>query len=63
MMGSVTSPWPAVDVLRWIERRRWRGHIGFCLGIYLPDGALIGAVALGGTLVNTAYFLTQFQWG
>ena len=63
MMGSVTSPWPAADVLRWIETRRWRGHIGFCLGIYLPDGALIGAVALGGTPVNTAYFLTQSQWG
>ena len=62
-MGSVTLPWPAADVLRLIERRLWRGDIGFCLGIYLLDGALIGAVALGGTPVNTAYFLALSQWG
>ena len=31
MMASVASPWPEVDVLRWIEQRRWRGRVGFFL--------------------------------
>jgi RimJ/RimL family protein N-acetyltransferase len=63
MMASVASPWPEVDVLRWIEQRRWRGRVGFSFGVYVPDGTLIGSVGLGGTPVSTAYFLDQHYWG
>ncbi len=63
MLASVASPWPEADVLRWIEQRRWRGRVGFSFGVYVPDGTLIGSVALGGSPVSTAYFLAQSHWG
>ncbi len=63
MMASVASPWPEADVLRWIEQRRWRRRVGFPSGAYVPDGTLIGLLALGGTPVSTAYFLDQHYWG
>ena len=50
MLASVASPWPEADVLRWIEQRRWRGRVGFSFGVYVPDGTLIGSVALGDPL-------------
>jgi RimJ/RimL family protein N-acetyltransferase len=41
MLASVTSPWPETDVLQWIEQSRWRGRLGFKLGVCLPVARLL----------------------
>ena len=41
MLASVTSPWPETDVLQWIEQSRWRGRVGFKLGVCLSVARLL----------------------
>ena len=62
-LASVTSPWHETDVLQWIEQSRWRGRVGFKLGVCLPNGTLIGPLGLGGTPKSFAYFLAPSLWG
>lgn len=65
MMASLRSPWAEADVRTWITRSLWRGVLGFRLGVWLKDGALIGTVGLGGEApdTSTAYFLDPGHWG
>ncbi|MEL6521725.1 MAG: GNAT family N-acetyltransferase [Pseudomonadota bacterium] len=63
---SVPVPWPLDEAARWVELSRWRGRLGFRLGIE-RDGVLIGSVGLGrrerGGGATTMYFLSQDHWG
>lgn len=63
MMATVKSPWPLNDVQDWIEQGRWRGRVGFRLGIALHDGTLVGVAGLGGDPANCAYMLDRAHWG
>jgi RimJ/RimL family protein N-acetyltransferase len=63
MMGTIPVPWPEPDIRRWIARSRFRGEIGFRLGIARRDGGLIGAAGLGGAPASLAYFLDPAEWG
>ena len=63
MLTSVPLPWSEAAARAWIERGRWRGRVGFRLGICAADGALIGVVGLGGTPVTCMYALDPAHWG
>lgn len=63
-MCSVKSPWPLKDAEAWIEKSRFRGQIGFRLGIELKGGRLIGSVGLGGEAdPSVSYFVAEQFWG
>lgn len=60
MMGSIKTPWQEADVKDWINRARFRGRVGFRLGVCLTDGTLIGVVGLGGVRQpSVSYFIGQ----
>lgn len=63
MMGSIPVPWPAAQARAWVEKGRFRGRVGFRLGIYEKGGGLIGAAGLGGAPASLAYFLGPEHWG
>lgn len=63
MMGTITRPWPEADIRHWIARSRFRGEIGFRLGIARREGPLIGVAGLGGAPAALAYFLDPTAWG
>lgn len=59
-LGSVTAPWPTSDVKGWIHKSRFRGRVGFRLGIETKDRVLIGSVGLGGEFQpSISYFIDQ----
>ena len=63
-MCSVKSPWPLKDVEAWIDNSRFKGCIGFRLGIELKGGRLIGSVGLGGEAdPSVSYFVAEQFWG
>lgn len=45
-----------------LPRRRWRGYLGFTLGIE-HQGMLIGTIGIGGTPHSLGYFLSPDHWG
>lgn len=63
MMGTIPVPWPEAEIRAWVERSRFRGAVGFRLGIALKDGRLIGSAGLGGAPASLAYFLDPAAWG
>ncbi|HDR29267.1 GNAT family N-acetyltransferase [Rhodovulum sp.] len=63
MMGTIPVPWPEAERALWIARGRFRGEVGFRLGIALADGPLIGACGLWGAPPGLFYFLDPARWG
>lgn len=62
MMSSVSVPWTDAQVADWIALSKWRGEMGFRLGICLCHGPLIGSVGVGGG-GDIAYFIGRDYWG
>lgn len=63
MMQSIPHPLNMQQAQEWIDGRVYTGQLGFCPGVYLKDGTLIGALGIGGDPVNAAYFFDPNQWG
>lgn len=63
MMQSIPTPLSLAQALEWIDTRRYRGRLGFCAGVYLRSGVLVGTVGIGGDPVNVAYFFDPNHWG
>ncbi|TCP40898.1 GNAT family N-acetyltransferase [Rhodovulum marinum] len=64
MMGTIPVPWPDAARALWIARSRFRGDVGFRLGIAgRHDGRVIGVCGLGGAPAALAYFLDPDEWG
>lgn len=63
MMQSIPHPLSVDQAQDWIDTRTYRGQLGFCPGVYLKDGPLIGALGIGGDPVSTAYFFDPRHWG
>jgi RimJ/RimL family protein N-acetyltransferase len=64
MLASVRAPWPEDALRAWIDQSRWRGRLGFRLGVTLrEDGRLIGSVGAGGEPLSVAYVLGRRWWG
>ncbi len=63
MMQSLPHPMTPKQAQDWISARRWQGRLGFCPGVWLKGGPLIGALGIGGDPVSTAYFFDPDHWG
>ena len=63
MMMALPHPLSEAAAAQWIAERAWSGGLGFCAGIFLKEGPLIGNVGLGGTPVSTMYFIDPEHWG
>ncbi len=63
MMQSIQHPLSREQAQDWIDGRIYDGQLGFCPGVYLKDGTLIGAAGIGGDPVNVAYFFDPSHWG
>jgi RimJ/RimL family protein N-acetyltransferase len=63
MMQSIAHPLSRDQARAWVEERRYQGRPGFCPGVYLKDGPLIGALGIGGDPVTVASFLDPARWG
>ncbi len=61
MMRSVTLPWEDAKVAEWIDQSKWRGHLGFRLGICLKNETLIGTIGIGRD-ADIAYFIGLDYW-
>ncbi len=62
MMTSVPHPMSEAQAADWIAARAWTGRPGFCLGVWLKDGPLIGNLGLGGAPLSTMYFFGPRHW-
>lgn len=66
MIFAATIGWTEREAARFVERFRWRGRLGFRMGLE-RDGAVIGTVGLGtvaaGKAPEVAYFLDPDHWG
>lgn len=62
MMLSLTAPWPEADIKRWIAFARFRGRLGYRLGVALPGTGLIGSVGIGPDY-SLAYMIDRRFWG
>ncbi len=62
MMHSIPHPLSMEQAQDWIDGRVYNGQIGFCPGVYLQDGTLIGTLGIGGDPVSTAYFFDPNHW-
>ena len=49
-------------VANWALARRYRGRPGFCAGVFLADGTLIGNVGLAPGATSTMYFYDPAHW-
>jgi len=63
MMQSIPHPLSLEQARDWIAERQFCARPGFCPGVYLKNGPLIGALGLGGDPVSTAYFFDPDHWG
>lgn len=63
MMSSIALPWTKEAVAAWVDKTRWRERVGFRLGVFDSEGALIGSVGMGGTPVSLASFIAPEAWG
>ena len=63
MMMSVPHPLSRAQAADWIATRRFDGRLGFCAGVFLHDGTLVGNVGIGGKPVSTMYFVDPARWG
>lgn len=61
-MFSLRAPWPEAEVRDWITASRWRGCLGFRLGIW-RGAALIGMVGIGGRPCSVSYFIDPAEAG
>ncbi|HRK43435.1 MAG TPA: GNAT family N-acetyltransferase, partial [Gemmobacter sp.] len=61
-MFSLRAPWPEVEVRDWITASRWRGCLGFRLGIW-RGAVLIGMVGIGGRPCSVSYFIDPAEAG
>lgn len=58
MTGSVLPGWSATQAADWIEARRWRGKLGFVLGIWRKDAPeLIGQVGMSKSPTDIGYMI------
>lgn len=66
-MASTTSPWPEAAARAWLARALYRGRPGFCAGIRLRTGRLIGIAGLGragaDAPMGAAWFVDPAYWG
>ncbi len=62
MMASLPHPMSEAQAADWIAARAWTGRPGFCLGVFLRDGTLVGNLGLGGTPLSTMYFFGPRHW-
>lgn len=63
MMASLKSPWPTADVKAWMQRRQYKGGLGFAAGLHLGDDTMIGFVGIGGDPANCAFAIDPVYWG
>jgi len=63
MMASITLPWQAEAVRRWVEDNAWQGGLGFRLGIFDEANRVIGAIGLDGTPLELSYLIAPQDWG
>ena len=63
MLISVPHPFSIEQAITWIDDRQFRGRLGFCAGVFLRDGTLIGNVGIGGNPTATMIFIDPAQWG
>ncbi len=63
MMMSVPHPMSLHQAADWMAERAYAGRPGFCLGVFLKDGPLIGNLGMGGSPVSCMYFLHPDHWG
>ncbi len=63
MLTSVPHPISNEQAADWIEDRQYQGRLGFCAGVYLLDGTLIGNVGIGGDPTSIMFFIDPVQWG
>lgn len=61
-LAGMPTPLLTGEALEIIDARRWRGHVGFHLGIE-RDGKLIGIVGCGRQPVSIMYAIHPDQWG
>lgn len=63
MIVAATVPWPEPQVLRFIERFRWRGRLGFRMALELPKtGKVVGTIGVS-PVPHVFYFLDPAYWG
>ena len=67
MLASIGTPWPKAAVQAWITARQYRGKLGFCALIVLPERTVIGVAGLGSNSADgpcsCAYFMDPQHWG
>jgi RimJ/RimL family protein N-acetyltransferase len=63
MMISVPHPLNAKQAADWIAARHYQGRLGFCAGVFLHDGTLVGNVGIGGEPTTIMYFVDPARWG
>lgn len=62
MMSRLRTGMTEAEVLADLPRRRWRGLLGFTLGLEF-QGRLIGTIGIGGVPASVGYFLSPDHWG
>ena len=67
MLASTCTPWPKAAVRARITARQYRGKLGFCAAVVLPERSVIGVVRLGPNSAvgpcSCAYFIDPQHWG
>lgn len=62
MLSRLKTGMTRQEVLDDLPRRRWRGYLGFTLGIEHRN-SLIGTIGIGGNPAEVGYFLAPEYWG
>ena len=59
MLVNLEHPLSLSAAENWLAKSRFRGRLGFMVGIYDRQGNLLGAIGLGGLSTSLVYFLNE----